>query len=179
MYKVLSDTSNNCLILFLFKNDDLLYSVVHKDIIKQVEKLPLEFEKLLKENNIKVSDIKEYYLTLGPGSFTGSRVAISYFKPMALLNDAKIFTCNSIQFIVGPKYTGDFLINARSNKAYFQSFKNGKPVEDIKLIDSTNYSTWDIDSFEKDPLSYLSLFKETPIKNVLPIYVKDVQIGGN
>jgi len=45
---------------------------------------------LLEQFNKKPADIKQVYISIGPGSFTGLRIAVTIAKSMALANQAKL-----------------------------------------------------------------------------------------
>jgi tRNA threonylcarbamoyladenosine biosynthesis protein TsaB len=56
-------------------------------------------EKLLKKHNFTVSDLKQIFITIGPGSFTGLRIAVSTAKMFALATDVKIVAVNTMDVI--------------------------------------------------------------------------------
>ena len=178
MVRSIVDTSNNKLIIFFLSENKILFSLVEHNVVKQTEKLPIAFQKGLEDANLKINDINEFYITIGPGSFTGSRVALSFIKPIALITNAKIFTINSLQFIAGPSFTGTVSIDAKSGLCYKQSFLDGKPTSKIQLLKEQNFTKWDTNKLESDPFKYLSLFIETQIIDVLPIYIKKPNLFG-
>lgn len=178
MIRSIIDTSNNKLIIFFLEDKKVIFSCIKHNLIKQTENLPIEFEKGLTKLNLKVAQIKEFYVTVGPGSFTGSRVALAYIKPIAFITSAKLFTTTSLHFIAGPSYTGKIRIDAKSGLSYEQSFKNGKPTSDIQLVKNIDFTNWDTTDLENCPFQYLHLFCETPILKALPIYIKKPNLFG-
>jgi tRNA threonylcarbamoyladenosine biosynthesis protein TsaB len=57
-------------------------------------------EELLTRFDMKPSQINHIYLSTGPGSFTGLRIAVTFAKMLALANSAKIATVNTSDVIV-------------------------------------------------------------------------------
>ncbi|MGA2171684.1 MAG: tRNA (adenosine(37)-N6)-threonylcarbamoyltransferase complex dimerization subunit type 1 TsaB [Sedimentisphaerales bacterium] len=54
---------------------------------------------LLEQFDRKPADIKQVYLSIGPGSFTGLRIAVTIAKTMALANGAKIVAVDTLDCI--------------------------------------------------------------------------------
>jgi len=55
-----------------------------------------EIEKTLVENNLKVKDIDEIYVGIGPGSYTGLRVGVVIAKMFGWNNGIPVFTVSSL-----------------------------------------------------------------------------------
>lgn len=59
-------------------------------------KLMIELERILSSNNIKVKEIDEIYVGVGPGSYTGLRVGVVVAKMFAWNNDIPVYTVSSL-----------------------------------------------------------------------------------
>ena len=70
-------------------------------------------QKLLQENYLKMSDFDEMVITIGPGSYTGVRVALTIAKTLNATMNIKVKTVSS---------KGD----GRNEKSYFY-FRCKKP----------------------------------------------------
>ena len=57
-------------------------------------------EKLLKQINAKIQDVKHIYIAAGPGSFTGVRIAVTMAKILAFCTKASIIAVNTTEAIV-------------------------------------------------------------------------------
>ena len=57
---------------------------------------------LLSQAQIKLSDIKEIHLGIGPGSFTGLRVAVNLVRAISYSFSTPIFATNSLVAWPGP-----------------------------------------------------------------------------
>ena len=64
-----------------------------------VELFP-SIQQLLTDNGFTAKDIAEIYITAGPGSFTGLRIAVSFAKMLALANNARIVALSTMDAIV-------------------------------------------------------------------------------
>lgn len=69
------------------------------DIKLQSAILLPSIEKLLKSNNLKLTDLDALVVANGPGRFTGLRVATSLTQGLAYSLDKKIITINSLQLL--------------------------------------------------------------------------------
>lgn len=67
--------------------------------IRQNLELIKIFKKILKENNINLKDIKNYYFTIGPGSFTGIRFGISFLLGLTEGRKVNYFPISTLEAI--------------------------------------------------------------------------------
>ncbi|MFA5422653.1 MAG: tRNA (adenosine(37)-N6)-threonylcarbamoyltransferase complex dimerization subunit type 1 TsaB [Phycisphaerae bacterium] len=76
--------------------------LAQKDFSQQMrhssELLPA-IEKLLERFGKKSSQIQHVYLSIGPGSFTGLRIAVTFAKTLAMADSVKIVTVNTSDVI--------------------------------------------------------------------------------
>ena len=59
-------------------------------------KIMPEIERLLKSNELKVKDLDEIYVGIGPGSYTGLRVGVVIAKMFGWNNSIPVFTVSSL-----------------------------------------------------------------------------------
>ena len=76
-------------------------------------------EELLARFNRKPSQIDQVYLSIGPGSFTGLRIAVTFAKMLALANSAKIAAVRTSDVIVSNVIT---LSNSFQTKRNYERF---------------------------------------------------------
>ncbi len=84
--------------LYILKNEEV-YSKIDNDQKKHTDELLLSVDNLLKDANLKVSEINNICVCVGPGSFTGIRVAISICKGLAVGANTKIFVASNFDII--------------------------------------------------------------------------------
>ena len=59
---------------------------------KHTDELLFSVDELLKESGLSIDEIENFCVCVGPGSFTGIRVAISIVKGLSVNSNSKIFT---------------------------------------------------------------------------------------
>lgn len=93
-------------------------------------------EKLFKEHNLKIKDLDEIIVGIGPGSYTGLRIGVVVAKMFGWNNNIPVKTVSSLALIAS-SYQGDHLIlseiDARRGNSFLGLYeiKNGH----ISLID--------------------------------------------
>lgn len=95
--------------------------------------------KLLKENNLTLSDINLVGTNVGPGSFTGIRVGISIAKTIAQALDIQCIAINSME-ILGKIISEPSIcaLDARKNMAYVKKTDENQ-VEMIEVPELINF----------------------------------------
>lgn len=97
-------------------------------------------DSLLKENNLNISDVKKIVINIGPGSFTGLRVAISLAKGIGFAGDVLFSTFNSFDYV---EPNQNIVVPGFSNFVYVK-FADGTMIcEDVASLDkSLQYVTF-------------------------------------
>ena len=99
----------------------------------QSEQALEKLHELLQSNHLGVNDFDEFVITIGPGSYTGVRVALTIAKTIAATTDIKIKTVSSLKALVADG-SGIAIIDARSKKAYLGVYESGKAIVSDCLI---------------------------------------------
>ena len=130
MFTVLLDSSNTSLTVGLAKDDVLLESVSYEAWQSQSEHMIPELDKLLKKYHVERKDIKDVVVAIGPGSYTGVRIAITIAKTMATALGCDVYTISSLRCQKAGSSPSICVINARSGRSYFGVFENDKIIVD-------------------------------------------------
>lgn len=86
MDKILSiDTSNNKKIEVLLKMEKEVYSLSSDATSLKSQVVLLLIEEILKQNKLKITDITQIEVSLGPGSFTGVRVGVAVANTLGFI----------------------------------------------------------------------------------------------
>ena len=194
MYVVLLDSSNTSLTVGLANETGVLESVSYEAWQSQSEHMVPELDKLLNKYNVSYKDISDVVTSIGPGSYTGVRIAITIAKTIAVATGANLYGISSLRCQKDRKNPSICLINARSGRSYFGVFEDEKViVEDTILTNDKvleyiknhpNYSVCGnasylgLDGVEPDIARELfALMKcSSPVKDPLalkPVYMKD------
>lgn len=194
MFTVLLDSSNTSLTVGLAKDNILLESVSYEAWQSQSEHMIPELDKLLNKYNATKDNINEVVVAVGPGSYTGVRIALTIAKTMAASINCKLYAISSLRCLKDGKNPSICLINARSGRSYFGVFKdkdiivedsimtNDKVLEyinnhkDYSICGNTSYLG--IEGANSDIAKELLDLKDVvgPVRDPLavkPIYMKD------
>ena len=76
--------------VYVLKGEEI-YSKIDKNQKKHTDELLYVVDELLTQASLKINQIENLCVCIGPGSFTGIRVAISIVKGLAVESNAKVF----------------------------------------------------------------------------------------
>lgn len=108
---------------------------VSKDPKAHTEFLNSALESLLRDANRSFSQIQGVALDLGPGSFTGVRLAVNVAKTLSFSLNIPIFTTNSLA-VISHQINQPVLvaINAHKNLVYTACFENSQSFLEPKAL---------------------------------------------
>jgi len=132
MYSLLLDSSNILLAVGIAKDDKLIDSISYECWQRQSEYMIKEIDNILKKNDINPKNIDEVIVTLGPGSFTGLRIALTIAKIFGVALNINIYAISSLEILKDDDKPSICLMNARSNRSYIGVYKN----KDVILKDT-------------------------------------------
>lgn len=168
--KLFIDSSQSRFIAALIENNKVIFSsnietkYKVEEIIKFFDNIP---------NLHKIEDI---YINLGPGSFTGARIALLYVRTLAQLNNQiKIYTTNTYSLLSSLNkkfFQRKFFIFATKNKSYLLTNKSVKIVNKHAKESQINYDLL-LSNFDK----FLNTFTLSSLENLQPTYASQPQIG--
>lgn len=169
--KLFIDSTQKVFVAALLNDNNIIEYKVITETKYKVEEIINFFDNLSKFNWIK-----EIYINLGPGSFTGSRIALLYVRTLSQLNsNIKMFVTNSYELLDKQNRSSTksvFYINATKTKSYSLS-KNKVEIID-KIFDESQINYEEIlNNFS----FYQPIFVLSSFKDIQPIYASDPQIG--
>lgn len=127
-YSLILDTSSKNLVVGI-ANEKVLKKTQYYAWQRQSEMTVQEINKLMKELEITFDDISEVVLTIGPGSYTGVRIAFTIGKMIALVKKIPIIQMSSLNALAGSEGRVMSVIDARGKRCYVGFYKNGISVE--------------------------------------------------
>ena len=195
MYKLLIDSSFKLLIVALAKDNEVIDRIVYDAWQRQSELLIPEIDNIMKRNGVDKKDIDTIVLGIGPGSYTGVRIALTVAKTMAYVLKAKTYAVSSLS-LFGVKDKPTIVItNARSGRSYFAVYENGKAILEDTIFENDEVlhyieehkdyviagevSHLGLESAEFEPVYNLMLGinEEHLVKDIFklnPVYLKDL-----
>ena len=193
MITVLLDSSNTNLSVGLARDNLLLESISYEAWQRQSEYMIPELNKLLQKYQVNRDEIKEVVVAIGPGSYTGVRIAITIAKTIATALEAKLYAVSSLRVQKDGKNPSICLINARSGRSYigayqgFETILTDQIMKNDEVLDyiqkHENYSVCGdvaylgLNSIKTDNIKEMLDLKESlePINplSLKPVYMKD------
>ena len=197
MISLLLDSANRDLNIGLSQDDKIFDRISYTAWQRQSELMVKEIDVLLKRNNLSAKDIDELVVTIGPGSYTGIRIALTIAKTLAFALNKKIYAISSLAALRAVDKKTITAINARSNRSYVAIYDgNGTILVEEKVWPNDELLGWvnngssdfvvsgdakylGIEAYNPDVLQgMLEARKDTTaVDNVLtlkPIYLKDL-----
>lgn len=188
MISLIIDTSHTVLAVGLADDNHVIDS--YQEVIKKQhsEKLIPKIDELLKKHKLTVDDIQDIVVTEGPGSYTGTRVGITFAKVFAIAHpNVSIYTIDTLLSLVG-NAKGFSFIDARSKRVFGAFVDSGEvsnervyQLEEVEGINDKLFG--DIHLLNKDDVSYPSIIKNIyalkgqwklveSIDTLVPVYLK-------
>lgn len=126
MITVLLDSSNTNLSVGIARDNLLLESTSYEAWQRQSEYMIPELNKLFDKYHVSKEDIGEVIVAMGPGSYTGVRIAITIAKTIAVALNAKLYAVSSLRVQKDGDNPSICLINARSGRSYFGVYSDNQ-----------------------------------------------------
>ncbi len=122
------DSSNKYLMIAVLDDNKVIASHIEYCFKKQSEKLFPAMISLLADNNIDKNEIEGVIVTIGPGSYTGVRIALSVAKVLCTSKHLPLYTINSLRVYDNACDDTLVLMDARSKRAYCAHYHQGAEV---------------------------------------------------
>lgn len=156
----------------LDENSQFLDHEHHKKMQKKSDNLADVIARLLEKNKINIKDIKQIYVTEGPGSFMGVRAGLLFATTLAQVLGVDLFTTNSLRLISHGEKKKIYL-DAKSNQSYSYTYPN----KNVKLVPYEEDTPMNYELLLSNPEKYLKVFTLSDASVVKPLYVKEPKIG--
>ena len=197
MNYLLLDSSNVLLQVGLKKNNKIIDRISYACFQRQSEYMVLEIQKLCKRNKFDIKKLDGVMVTIGPGSYTGIRIALTIAKVICYALNIPIYPASTLEInkVIGEDSI--VLFNAKSNRSYIAAFSKNKRLLKDQVLNNDDVKKY----INKHPkfklvgdLSYLNLKgikvdsldnmnklfgSIKPVKNpnlVKPIYLKETYL---
>lgn len=167
------------------KENTKIHKIIEVSSINLVENFDKYFLK------IGASSISYFIIDSGPGSFTGLRTTYAFIKGISSISKISVYPVTILDSICIQKYLSYKELNkyasidARNGNVYHNTL-NIKNIGNMKyrnIIQFKNQNKYDFISSETiKSMTYLGVFdilnnRSQPIKTIIPLYGKEVNIG--
>lgn len=165
MISLILDSSNKDLLVALANKNKIIDEIRYECWQRQSELMVKEIENIFLKNNVDKNDLKEVLIGIGPGSFTGVRIALAIAKTMSLALNIPIYPISSLHMMKDDNKPSICLINARSKRSYIGVFKDDEIILKDQIL--TNDEVLKFINEHKDyslmgDLDYLGLVGKKP-----------------
>lgn len=133
MKTLIMDTSNVYLVVALYIDGQCMEKIQEKGNRKQSENALLYTKNILEKQHLSMKDLDEMVITIGPGSYTGVRVALTIAKTIGTLSNVKIKVVSSLLAYAGNEAIISIL-DARSKKVFLGVYNNGQALLEEQLL---------------------------------------------
>ena len=105
------------------------------------EKLPLFYNDLVKKSKLDLANIDAICVSIGPGSFTGLRIGLSYTKGLAYSHNKPIIPVPTLQSLYyANNGIGDAIMLYSHGKKYFFQNTDSSNIDNIHVLELSNIS---------------------------------------
>ena len=122
MISLFLDTSSKKLVVGIVKNEEVISCVERETVNDHSKYLVPIIDEELNKNNLTIKDINKIYVVSGPGSFTGTRIAVTVAKTLSYALDIPVKSISALKQYVFEYENNDYyavILNERNDKAYF------------------------------------------------------------
>lgn len=199
------DTSSDILKVTLVKDSSVIYDENISSKNDHSSYLDPCINNAIKSNNLEFNDVDKIIVGIGPGSFTGTRIAISVAKTYAYSLNIPVFGISSLEEMIYSIDNYDYyvpVIEEKNDNLYFSIFdKDKKRVIDdlygtisdlynilssykgkVAVISNSNKKYDSYDSYQKD-INVIELIKSINLNNkevnphlLKPNYIKKIEV---
>ena len=189
MYSLIIDSATKILYIALVNDEKILYENYINGKNDHAKNIVSKIDEALKLNNITTDNLDEVIVGVGPGSYTGVRMAVTVAKMLATFKNIKLYKISTLKLMAsGYKCKVLALIDARRNNSFATIIdiennnyilNEGMYDNDSLLSNEFDYKVTD-ESYLVDPL-YVLENKEF-VENyhlLVPNYLRDTEAERN
>ena len=126
MYTLILDSSNIDLSVGIASKEEVIDFISYEAWQCQSEYMIQEIDKLLTKHHLTKDDLEGVIVTIGPGSYTGIRIALTIAKVTCLALSIPLYAISSLQALKCENKPSICLMNARSKRSYIGVYEGDK-----------------------------------------------------
>lgn len=133
MYTLALDTSHKFLLVVLMDDEKTIDYIQMECLKQQSEFILIKIEELLNRNNVQIEEVGNVVVTVGPGSYTGVRIAMTVAKILGSIAQKTVYSLSTLQLYAGKKdcYV---VMDARAKRVYAGRYNNGEALQPDSVI---------------------------------------------
>ena len=190
MKTLILDSATNKLYVSLVIDEQIVYETYTSSEKGHAKTIMVEIDNACKKANIELINIDQVVVGIGPGSYTGVRMAVTVGKMLATMaNDIKLLSISTL-VLMASGYTGNVLstIDARRGNCFgmiydmsSDSYVQNEALYERAILETNSYDCKvDENEFKVDPLKVikLSALVDEP-RTLVPNYLRDTEAERN
>lgn len=144
MLSLCIDTAYKYLTVCLIKDEEIVGYISNECFKRQSEEVFVALEELFKKSNIDRRDIDSICVSVGPGSYTGVRIAITIAKVYCSISNIDLYKISTLRLYAGGNKNTMVVMDARAKRAYVAVYDENKcllkdQVQEIESIDPKDF----------------------------------------
>ncbi len=190
MKTLILDSATNKLYVSLVIDEQIVYETYTSSEKGHAKTIMVEIDNACKKANIELINIDQVVVGIGPGSYTGVRMAVTVGKMLATMaNDIKLLSISTL-VLMASGYTGNVLstIDARRGNCFgmiydmnSDSYVQEESLYERTILEANTYDyKVDENEYKVNPLKVISLANlvEEP-RTLVPNYLRDTEAERN
>ena len=190
MKTLILDSATNKLYVSLVIDEQIVYETYTSSEKGHAKTIMVEIDNACKKANIELINIDQVVVGIGPGSYTGVRIAVTVGKMLATMaNDIKLLSISTL-VLMASGYTGNVLstIDARRGNCFgmiydmnSDSYVQEESLYERTILEANTYDyKVDENEYKVNPLKVISLASlvEEP-RTLVPNYLRDTEAERN
>ena len=98
-------------------------------------------EQVFKQADLKPTDIDSICVSEGPGSYTGTRIAMSLAKTIGEVLPCDVYTISTLRLYAAGNPTTMVIMNARADRAYIGVYSNNEVIAEDTVLELSKINT--------------------------------------
>lgn len=135
------DTAYKYLTCALIEDDEILAGISFPCFKKQSEELFVVLEQVFKQANLKPTDIDSICISEGPGSYTGTRIAMSLAKTIGEVLPCDVYTISTLRLYAAGNPATMVIMNARADRVYAGIYSNNETIAEDAVVETSKINT--------------------------------------
>lgn len=135
------DTAYKYLTCALIEDDKVLSGMSFPCFKKQSEELFIVLQQVFKQASLKPTDIDSICISEGPGSYTGTRIAMSLAKTIGEVLPCDVYTISTLRLYAAGNPTTMVIMNARADRAYVGVYSNNEVIAEDAVLELSKINT--------------------------------------
>ncbi len=136
MYQLLLDSANKLLVVALAKDNKVVDEIIYEAWQRQSEMMVVEIDNIMKRNSILKEDLNAVVVGIGPGSYTGIRIALTIAKTICYSLGIPMYRVSSLSLFKDEKEPTICVLNARSGRSYIGVYQKDNVLLEDRVLEN-------------------------------------------